>query len=126
MEKRAGGEAASEEEAIPITARQLEALVRLAKSNARLRLSDKVTVEDAEKAVDLFKASLSQLGIEDESGKPDIDMLMTGHDRTQHEKLQRIMDIIDELEEDYEEGAPIQMVKEEARAEGIDRDFVDE
>jgi len=126
VEKRAGGEAASEEEAIPITARQLEALVRLAKSNARLRLSDKVTVEDAEKAVDLFKASLSQLGIEDESGKPDIDMLMTGHDRTQHEKLQRIMDIIDELEEDYEEGAPIQMVKEEARAEGIDRDFVDE
>lgn len=122
-----GGEAATEEEAVPITARQLEALVRLAKSNARLRLSDEVTVEDAERAIDIFSASLKQLGIEDESGKPDIDILMTGHDRTQHDKLQRVMDIIDELEESFEEeGAPVKMVKEEARAEGIDSDFVDE
>lgn len=121
-----GGEAPSEEEAVPITARQLEALVRLAKSNARLRLSEELTVEDAEKAIDLFRASLKQMGIEDESGKPDIDMLMTGHSRSQREKFRKIMEIIDELEEDYGEGAPIGAVKEEARAEGIDREFVEE
>ncbi len=121
----AGAEAAGEE-VIPITARQLEALARLAKCNARLRLADEVTVEDAEKAIELFRASLKQLGIEDESGKTDIDMLMTGHSRTQREKFRKVMDIIDEVEEDYGEGAPIDVVKEEARAEGIDRDFVDE
>ncbi len=121
-----GGEAPSEEEAVPITARQLEALVRLAKSNARLRLSEEVTVEDAEKVIDLFRASLRQMGIEDESGKPDIDMLMTGHSRSQREKFRKIMEIIEELEEDYGEGAPIGAVKEEARAEGIDREFVEE
>lgn len=121
----AGAEAAGES-VVPITARQLEALVRLAKSNARLRLSEEVTEEDAEKAIELFRASLRQLGMEDESGKPDIDMLMTGHSRTQREKFRKVMDIIDELEEEYGEGAPIEAVKEEARAEGIDRDFVDE
>ncbi len=124
--KVAGGEIASEEEAVPITARQLEALVRLAKSNARLRLADEVTVEDADRAIGIFRASLRQLGIEDESGKTDIDLLMTGHSRTQHEKLQRIMEIIDDLEKDYEDGAPIKLVKQEARSEGIDQEFVEE
>ncbi len=122
-----GGETGSEEGAVPITARQLEALVRLAKSNARLRLSEEVTVEDAERAIELFRESLRQLGIEDESGKPDIDILMTGHDRTQHDKLQRIMKIIDELTEDFEgDRAPINMVKDEAKSDGIDSDFVEE
>ncbi|KXA90124.1 hypothetical protein AKJ40_01490 [candidate division MSBL1 archaeon SCGC-AAA259M10] len=121
-----GGEVSSEQSTVPITARQLEALVRLAKSNARIRLSEEVEVEDADKAIELFRTQLKQLGLEDESGKPDIDILMTGHDRTQHEKLQKIMEIIGELEEDYEEGAPIKLVKEEARAEGIEQNFVEE
>lgn len=122
-----GGETASEEGAVPITARQLEALVRLAKSNARLRLSNTVTVEDANEAIDLFRETLRQMGIEDDSGKPDIDILMTGHDRSQHDKLQRVMNIIEELTEDFEgDGAPIDMVKEEAKADGIDEDFVRE
>ncbi len=122
-----GGETASEEGAVPITARQLEALVRLAKSNARLRLSEKVTMEDAETAIELFRESLRQLGIEDESGQPDIDILMTGHDRSQHDKLQRIMNIIEEITEDFEgDGAPVNMVKEEAKADGIESDFVEE
>lgn len=121
-----GGEAASQGEAVPITARQLEALVRLAKSNARLRFSDKVTVEDAEKSIGLFRASLEQLGIQDESGKVDIDMLMTGHSRTQHEKLQKVMEIIDDLEDQYGEGAPIKEVKNEAKSVGIDTKFVDQ
>lgn len=122
----AGGETASEDEVVPITARQLEALVRLAKSNARLRLSEEVTVEDANRAINLYRESLKQMGIEDEAGKPDIDMLMTGHSRSQHDKLQRVMKIIDDLEEEYGEGAPIKQVKEEARAEGIEKNFVEQ
>lgn len=121
----AGAEAAGET-VVPITARQLEALVRLAKSNARLRLSNEVNMEDADKAIELFRTELKQLGIEDESGKTDIDVLMTGHSSTQREKFRRIMDIIDNLEDEYGGGAPIEEVKEEARAEGIDREFVEE
>ncbi len=124
--KTVSGAEAAGEEVVPITARQLEALVRLAKCNARVRLSETVTVEDAEKAIELFREQLRKLGMEDESGKPDIDMLMTGTSRTQREKFRKVMDIIDEVEEDYGEGAPIDVVKEEARAEGIDREFVDE
>ncbi len=42
------------EETVPITLRQLEALIRLSEARARMRLSDVVTREDAEAVVDLF------------------------------------------------------------------------
>jgi replicative DNA helicase Mcm len=36
---------------VPVTARQLEALVRLSEASARVRLSNKVTIEDAERTI---------------------------------------------------------------------------
>ena len=52
-----------EEAPFPVTVRQLEALVRLAKANARLRLSDRVTTEDVNCAIKLVKLSLQEAGI---------------------------------------------------------------
>ena len=42
---------------VPITVRQLEALVRLAESLAKMRLSAEATVNDVEEALRLFKVS---------------------------------------------------------------------
>ena len=42
---------------IPITVRQLEALVRLSESLAKMRLSAEATVADVEEAIRLFKTS---------------------------------------------------------------------
>lgn len=116
----------AEREAIPITARQLEALVRLSKASARMRLSDEVELEDAERAINLVEHSLKQVGIDSETGRVDIDTIMTGHSRTQRDKFRKIMEIISRLEEEYEGAAPIRVLKEEAATEGISRDFVDE
>ncbi len=110
---------------LPITVRQLEALIRLAKSNARMRLSTRVTVEDANRAINLIKTSLREAGIDTEANVVDVDLIMTGIPKSQREKRQRVFDIIRELEEQYEGAAPIEKVKIQAMAEGIKEGFVD-
>ncbi len=91
----------SEDVPIPLTARQLWAIVRLAKARARVRLSDVVTAEDAQKAIDLVKTSLAQAGIDLETGKIDIDKIYTGITKSQRDKIREILNIIKELEEEY-------------------------
>jgi len=111
---------------IPITPRQLEALVRLSKANARMRLSKEVTIEDANRAIDLVKRSLHEAGIDPESGKVDIDILMTGKSRSQRQNIERILEIIKDLEGQFGGAAPIEEVKKLASAEGIRERFVDQ
>ncbi|MEM2874594.1 MAG: LAGLIDADG family homing endonuclease [Candidatus Hadarchaeales archaeon] len=110
---------------LPITVRQLESIIRLAKANARMRLSDRVTVEDANRAISLIKTSLSEAGIDTEANVVDIDLIMTGIPKSQREKRQKIMDIIERLEEQYGGAAPIEKVKELAVAEGISEKTVE-
>ena len=102
---------------LPITVRQLEALVRLAKANARLRLSDRVTVEDANRAIKLVEFSLQEAGIDTGTGKVDIDIWMTGKPKSQREKIQRVLEIIEKLESDYGGAAPIEEIKRLAESE---------
>ena len=111
---------------LPITVRQLEALVRLAKANARLRLSDRVIVEDANRAIMLVKHSLREAGIDTETGKVDIDVWMTGKPKSQREKLQRVLEIIEGLEREYGGAAPIDEIKRVAESEGINPKFVEQ
>ena len=54
--------------AVPITARQLEALIRLAEAHAKLRLSNTATKRDAKRAIDLMHYCLSNIGIDPETG----------------------------------------------------------
>ena len=116
---------ATEGAPLPITVRQLEALIRLAKSNARMRLSNRVTVEDANRAISLIKTSLREAGIDTEANVVDIDTIMTGIPKSQREKRQRVFDIIRELEEQYGGAVPIEIVKVQAGAEDIKEGFVE-
>jgi replicative DNA helicase Mcm len=110
---------------LPITVRQLEALIRMAKANARMRLSDCVTIEDANRAINLIKTSLKEAGLDTEANVVDIDLLMTGIPKSQRERRQRVLEIIKELEEEYGGAAPVQQVKIKAGAEGIRDNFVE-
>jgi len=117
--------AESGESPLPITPRQLEALIRLAKANARMRLSDHVTVEDANRAIKLISFYLREAGVDTETGKIDIDVLMTGSSRSQREKLQKVLDIIRELETEYGGAAPVEQIKRMAETDGISQSFVE-
>jgi replicative DNA helicase Mcm len=89
-----GGEAS----AIAITARQLESLVRMAEARARTHLRDHVTVEDAEAVINLMQSSLEQVGIDVTTGEIDIDILYTGKPRSLQNQLQKVLQVIGEME----------------------------
>ena len=82
---------------IPITTRQLEALVRLSEASARMRLSIKVSKEDARRAISLVCHCLAQIGIDPETGKIDIDRITTGVSANQRDKISLIKTLIREL-----------------------------
>jgi len=92
---------ASRDAAIPLTARQLWAVIRLARASARVRLSEKATLEDAENAIRLLDVSLQDVGVDIESGRVDIDKIITGVTKTQRDKIQVLLGIIRELEKEY-------------------------
>ncbi|TET25462.1 MAG: minichromosome maintenance protein MCM [Candidatus Bathyarchaeum sp.] len=94
--------AASETEGTPvaITARQLESLVRLAEARARVALRDKVTLEDAERAIDIMTTSLEQVGIDISSHQFDIDIIMTGKPKSLRDKLSMILGLITSMEKE--------------------------
>ncbi len=113
------------ESPVAITPRQLEALVRLAEAHAKMALREYVTVEDAEEAIRLMKAFLESVGIDVESGKIDIDIIMTGKARSQQEKLSIIVDIIENesMESDY--GCVyMKKIAERAREYNLTEEFV--
>ena len=124
MRSSGGGEEGIK--AIPISARQLEALVRLAESSAKLRLSDKATKEDAKRSIELVQYCLIQVGLDRETGKIDIDRIATGISASQRSHIAVIKEIINELETKVGKTIPIDDVIEEAKGKGISEEKVEE
>lgn len=82
----------------PFTARQLEALRRLAGASARLRLADTIDLADAERAVAMMSASLRSCRIMDESGRLDGDLMQFGQSKTQHDRLRLVQQAVKDLQ----------------------------
>ena len=83
---------------IPISARQLEALVRLSEASAKIRLSLKVTKEDAKRAIQIMHLYLLQVGIDKETGNIDIDRITTGIPASERNKIVILREAIVRLE----------------------------
>ncbi|RJX44854.1 AAA family ATPase [Halonotius aquaticus] len=111
---------ADEDAPIPVTARKLEALVRLAEASARVRLSDTVEAEDADRSVDIVRSCLQDIGVDPETGQFDADVVETGTSKTQRDRIKNIKGLISDIEEEFEEGAPIEEVLDRADEIGMD------
>jgi replicative DNA helicase Mcm len=85
---------ADNNDSIPITPRQLESLVRVAEAHARMALRTEATAEDAEAAMRIMKKSLEQVGFDTESGKFDIDLIMTGIPKNTRYIMGAILDAV--------------------------------
>ncbi len=110
---------------IAITARQLEALIRLAEAHARMALKEYVTAEDAAEAIRLMKSMLESVGIDVESGEIDVDVIMTGKPKSKREKMMILEEIIKELAK--EEGcAKIRQIVSRGKQRGLDEKFIEE
>ena len=111
---------------IPISARQLEALVRLAEGSARIRLSSKVTRSDARKAISVLKHCLMQVGFDYETGQIDIDRISTGVPASTRNKILVVREIIRALEAKGKKTIPIEDVLAEATEKNLTESQVEE
>lgn len=101
---------------IPISARQLEALIRMSEASAKVRLSNEVTSQDAKRAIDIMKYYLMQVGYDYESKTFDIDRIGSRITSSQRNKVFIVRDVITDLEETIGKMIPVEEL--EKRLEG--------
>jgi replicative DNA helicase Mcm len=109
---------------VPITARQLESLIRLSEAHAKMALREKVVAEDAQAAIRLVQVSLQQVGFDRETGQYDVDNIMIGRPKSQRDRLQSVLALLRDLEKESPAGVPLDKLIERAELEGISEAFV--
>jgi replicative DNA helicase Mcm len=112
--------------AIPISARQLEALIRLTEASAKSRLADKATKRDAQRAISLLHFCLSQVGMDKETGQFDIDSIATGVTTSQRSKVIVVRELIRDLEEKFGKKIPLNEIKAYAETKGLKLDELED
>lgn len=108
---------------VPITARQLEAYVRLSEASAKSRLSKLVEERDAARAIDMVNYYLRKIARTSDGGL-DIDMVgsdFTNRDRSNVKVLKTIIKSFDSVG-----GLTMEELKREAASEGINERAVEE
>ncbi|XRO77054.1 ATP-binding protein [Methanocaldococcus sp. 10A] len=104
---------------IPITARQLEAIIRIAEMHAKARLSDKVEDVDAEVAINIIDDCLKQVAYDPETGTLDLDKI-AGTPKSRRDKMDAVLNIIREIVSLRDDGlAPEEEIYEKAESIGL-------
>jgi replicative DNA helicase Mcm len=111
---------------VAVTARQLEALVRLCEASAKLRLDEHITFDDAERVVSVVIACLEQVAFDKETGLFDADMLSSGRSKTQRDKIRQIRDIVASLSKDSPDDSALREdVLNMAVEQDLDREYTE-
>ena len=112
--------------AVPATARQLEALVRLTEAGARVRLDNNATLEDAKRTTRISLECLKKVGIDPETGNYDSDIVNVGVSKSQRDRISLLKEIIRTTCSKAENGkALIEDIFIEAEKSGLTRDNVE-
>jgi len=98
---------------IPISARQLQALIRMAEASAKLRLSDEVSREDAKQSIELMKYYLMQVGYDYESKTFDIDKISGKFSSSQRTKIFMVKEVLTALESKMGKMIPYEELEKE-------------
>ena len=115
----------SEIKPIPITARQLEALVRLSEASARSRLSETVEVQDSQRAITLMKYYLQQAGFDEDTKNFDIDKIVSGVTASKRGKIMELKEAIISLESKIGKMIPVEELEKELEGKINKSDFDD-
>jgi len=110
---------------IPISARQLQALIRMSEASAKMRLSEKVTMDDAKRAIEIMKYYLTQVGYDYESKTFDIDRGTGGMPASQRNKVFLVRDTITNLENKLGKMIPMEEIEKELEGK-LTKDEIDE
>jgi replicative DNA helicase Mcm len=109
---------------IPISARQLQALIRMSEASAKIRLSEEVTAQDAENAIEIMKYYLMQVGYDYESKTFDIDKI-SGMTTSKRNKVFVVRDMINQLKSKLGELIPIEELEKELEGK-LKKEEIDE
>lgn len=110
---------------IPITARQLSAVGRLAKASARARLSDTVTLEDAERAISLQEYCMARSGFDVEADAPNATMMMGESNGVKDDMNEsRIISLTEDLCEEWDNKVPIKVFEDTLKKKGLRKDTI--
>ncbi len=110
---------------IPITARQLEGIIRLSEAHAKMRLSDEVGRKDSKVAIDLLKYSLMQVGYDEETKSFDIDRVTTGITSSKRGKILLVRETLAQLESRLGKLIPIEELKNALKGNLSDTEIED-
>jgi len=114
---------AGDTKSIPISARQLQGLVRLAEAHAKSRLSPIVEKKDSEIAIKLTTYYLMQVGYDPETKRFDIDRFTTRISSSQRSKLILLRETIKKLEEIHGKQIPLDVLRQELGSNITDEEF---
>jgi len=88
----------AEQETVTITPRQFEAFLRIAEASARAHLRNRVTIEDAEIAIEQMKRFLQTVAIDIETGEIDVTLIATGQPGRKASRVETIKMKLEELQ----------------------------
>jgi len=112
--RKSGKQEEGADNPIPISPRQLEALIRLSEASAKARLSSTVEPEDATRAIKLLQFFLGEFGVDPVTGKLDIDRISGETSFSQRNVLEKIKAIMKELANQYGNAIPITEIENKA------------
>ncbi|MGE0793570.1 MAG: minichromosome maintenance protein MCM [Candidatus Woesearchaeota archaeon] len=124
--RSSGSESDASIKSVPITARQLEALIRLTEASAKIRLSQIATREDAKKAIELLHYALGQIMLDPETGKLDIDRITTGITASQRSYISIVKEVISNLEKTLGKTIPMTEIIKECESKGMQTSQIEE
>lgn len=98
---------------LPITARQLNSLVRMSEASARTRLSETVEKKDAVRAINIMKYYLMQAGFDEETNSVDIDKIISGVTSSKRSKIIEVKNKLYDLKDIHGKEIPKELLKKE-------------
>ncbi len=116
-------QASGDSSSIPISARQLQGLIRLAEAHAKTRLSNKVEKQDAQVAIRLTNYYLMQVGYDSETKTFDIDRFTSKVSSSQRNKIILVKETIRKLEEKHGKMVPLNILRKELGDNISDTEF---
>jgi len=87
-----------EDAPVPITARKLDGFIRLSEASARARLSETVEMQDVMRAKRLIGSCLQDIGVDEETGEFDTDIVEAGTSQSQRDRIKNLKDLIKEMQ----------------------------
>jgi replicative DNA helicase Mcm len=110
---------------IPITARQLGALVRMSEASAKTRLSEVVEKKDAERSIQIMKYYLMQAGYDQDTKSFDIDKIVSGFTASKRGKIIEVKNALIDMENKFGKQIPVEELEKNLKGK-LDKVDLDE